>query len=351
MKCVYFFLDEDNEKEEDNNKDKSNKTVSKYVKTDFLGNNEIAVLQRIKHLFPNCCKYFHVCEAVEPVKIAELGTNIYNLQSVNMLKDDHNMLLRYKDQRLVYLDGYLRSLSCSRKYIYLLIDFYKRILGSIDLLVKSNIVHNYIGFKTIVVNSFEFPILTNFRFSLDFTNGKFCIDFVKKFFIQYNPGHIYWAPEIHLLCYILTNKLSSLSLNNIEKIIRDINIKLNDNNVKLNDNNVNDNKVITYFSKYVNMDCDRIIVDILRFSGTWDQYALGITYLQLFKEKYQDKDKEKENMITSNNFVVMFLELLHETVNIVPSQRPTVLNTLAKYQQMIDNADINELYLLTKLIL
>lgn len=335
MKCVYFFLEKDEDEDECNKKDKSNKTVSRYVKTDFLGNNEIAVLQRIKHLFPNCCKYFHVCEAVEPVKIAELGTNIYNLQSVNTLKDDRNMLLRYKDQRLVYLDGYLRSLSCSRKYIYMLIDFYRRLLGSIDLLVKSNIVHNYIGFKTIVVNSFEFPILTNFRFSLDFTNGQFCIDFVKQFFVQYNPSHIYWPPEIHLLCYILTNKLSSLSLNNIEKVLNDINIKLNDV------------KVINYFSKYVNMDCDRIIVDILRFSGTWDQYALGITYLQLFNKKENDKDKK--NMITSNNFVVMFLELLHETVNMIPSQRPTVLNTLAKFQQMIDEAEINELYLLTKL--
>jgi hypothetical protein len=45
----------------------------------------------------------------------------------------------------------------------------------------------------------------------------------------------------------------------------------------------------------------------------------------------------------------MFLELLHETVNMIPSQRPTVLNTLAKFQQMIDEAEINELYLLTKL--
>ena len=152
------------------------------------------------------------------------------------------MLLRYADERLLYLDGFLRSLSCSRKYIYLLTDFYVRLLTSIHLLVSNNIVHNNIGFKTMVVNSFELPILTNFRFSLNLsvTSSKMN-ECLKQIFIQYNPGHIYWPPEIHLLCYILTNKLSSLSLNNVETVLSGLKFGNND-------------ALLKHFSKYVNMN-------------------------------------------------------------------------------------------------
>jgi hypothetical protein len=344
INCVYFFLDDEPNINTKQNTKNTN-TVSKYVKLNVLGTNEIAVLTRIK-LLPNCSKHFHVFESIESVKFASIDNSLqvqkqiqsqtlqsYNLQSYNLQKDNQNMLLRYADQKLIYLDGYLRSLSCSRKYIYLLTDFYTRLLKNIDLLVGSNIVHNNIGFKTIVVNSFELPILTNFRFSLDLSNPDI-LEYIKHVFIQYNHSYIYWPPEIHLLSYILTNKMSSLSLNNIETVI---------NAVCYDKDTATDMKdqIIAYFSKYVNCSSNKIIADILRFSNTWDQYALGISYLNLLLQ---------ENIKTSNNFVVMFLELLQETVHMIPLKRPTVTKTLAIYQQLIDNCDINDLHLLTKCI-
>ena len=321
MNCVYFFLEDSPIPDLKSGL----KTKSRYVKTDFFGKNEIGILKRLKML-PNCDKHFHVFDTIETVKIGDL-TTLSDTQSVHFLKDDHNMLLRYKDQELLYLDGFLSSLSCSRKYIFLLLDFYRRLLGSINLLVGSNIIHNNIGFKSMVVNDFEFPILTNFRYSLDLSNLglKGAMEFVKRVYTQYIPSYIYWPPEIHLLSYMLTNKLSSLSQTNVETVIKDIEMT---NNFK---KTMNSDK--SYFAKYVNQDFDQIIADMLRFSGTWDQYALGQCYLKLI----QDLQK---NIKTSNNFVVMFLELLQETLHIVPSMRPSVSNTLAKFQKMIDNADI-----------
>jgi hypothetical protein len=133
--------------------------------------------------------------------------------------------------------------------------------------------------------------------------------------------------------------MSSLSLNNIETVInavcfdKDINTNMK-------------NQTIAYFSKYVNCTSNKIIADILQFSSTWDQYALGIGYLNLLLKKIEGI----KNIKTSNNFVVMFLELLEETVHMIPLKRPTVTNTLAKYQELIDNCDINDLHFLTKCI-
>ena len=330
-KCVHFFLD--SEPDLESGLELEPRLKSRYVKNDFFGKNEVVILRRLIML-PNCSNHFHVCKSIETVKIAELGTNEYNLQTINCLKDDHSMLLRYADERLLYLDGFLRSLSCSRKYIYLLTDFYVRLLTNIHLLVSNNIVHNNIGFKTMVVNSFELPILTNFRFSLNLSvSGSKMNECLKHIFIQYNPGHIYWSPEIHLLCYILTNKLSSLSLNNVETVLSGLKI--------VYDNNDNYNALLKHFAKYVNMNCDQIIADIMRFSGTWDQYSLGICYLKLIG------DLEK-NIKTSNNFVVMFLELLRNTVNALPSKRPSVSETLAKYKQLLYDCSIADLYSLIK---
>ena len=327
-------MDDDQNTKQDT---KNTKTVSKYVKLNILGTNEISVLKRIK-LLPNCSKYFHVFESIESVKIASIENSLQSQMQMQMQKDNQNMLLRYADQKLIYLDGYLRSLSCSRKYIYLLTDFYTRLLKNINLLVSSNIVHNNIGFKTIVVNSFELPILTNFKFALDLSNPDI-LEYIKHVFIQYNPSYIYWPPEIHLLSYILTNKMSSLSLNNIETVI---NAVCFDKDI---DTNMKD-QTIAYFSKYVNCTSNKIIADILRFSSTWDQYALGLSYLNLVLKKSEGV----KNIKTSNNFVVMFLELLQETVHMIPLKRPTVTKTLANYQQLIDNCDINDLHLLTKCI-
>ena len=315
--CVYFFLGQDNIPV------LKSGHQSRYIKTtEFLSQNEIGILRRLKML-PNCDKHFHVFDTIETVKIGDL-TTLGDTPSLQFLKEDHNMLLRYKEQELLYLDGFLSSLSCSRKHIFLLIEFYRRLLASIHLLVSSNIIHNNIGFKSMVVNSFEFPILTNFRFSLDLSKSD-KIEFCKRVYTRYIPGYIYWPPEIHLLSYILTNKLSSLSLSNVETVLRYIE--------KANNLQNGVDKLVSYFSKYVNLGLNHIIADMLRFSGTWDQYALGMCYLKLIEDL-------QKNIKTSNKFVVMFLELLRETVHMVPSLRPSVPNTQAKFQQIIDDTDI-----------
>ena len=323
--CVYFFL------EQNNIPVLKSGHQSRYIKTtDIYSQNEIGILRRIKML-PNCDKYFHVFDTIEAVKIGDL-TTLSDTQSLQFLKDDHNMLLRYKEQELLYLDGFLSSLSCSRKHIFLLIEFYRRILASIHLLVSSNIIHNNIGFKSMLVTKSEFPILTNFRFSLDLSKSD-KIEFCKRVYTKYMPGYIYWPPEIHLLSYILTNKMSSLSLSNVETVVKDFQ--------KANNLTNGVDKLVSYFSKYVNLDLNHIIADMLRFSGTWDQYALGMCYLKLIEDL-------QKNIKTSNKFVVMFLELLHETVNMVPSLRPIVPNTQVKFKQLVDDTDIADFY---KLIL
>jgi hypothetical protein len=340
--CVFFFFDEETETSF------SNLSLSKrFVSLDFLGLNEISITNKIKtHLSDKWHHHYYLFKDIEYMKIGSLAKNAYHLDAIKEMKDDETALVWHQACQLVYLDGYFRSLSCSRKYILFLTNFYRQLLTSIDLLVGCNIIHNNIGFKTIVVDvgSLEKPILTNFKFALDINRPEIG-EYIKRLFIQYSPDHLQWPLEIHILCYLLTNKLDSLSHNNIQFVVKNVidnHAYLKTFGPKIVDEYKEEG--ITYFSKYINKNVSWIINDILSHSKTWDNYALSICYLKIAIDIYNasknvnDKGKSK--------FLIMFLKLLVENIHSNPLKRPSVKDTTNKFEKLMEECDINDLYLL-----
>jgi hypothetical protein len=336
--CVYFFFDDSV-----GNTDtySSAPLINRFVSLDFLGLNEIAITNNIKRKIPSdkWHKHFYLFEDVQTMKIGVLESDMRHIEAIRQLKDDGSALVRYKSRKLVYLDGYLRSLSCSRKYILFLTDFYRRLLVSIDLLVGCGIVHNNIGFKNIVVDleTFELPILTNFRFGIDVANWA---TNYKQLFFQYAPDHVQWPLEIHILCYIQTNKLDSLSFHNIESVVKDVtsrNSYLKTFGQKIVDEYMEEG--LAYFSKYINKSADWIVTDILRYSMTWDNYSLSICYMKILIDIY--------NVIKSGKkFLIQFLRLLVLNIHSNPLKRLSVKYTTTKFAKLLEDCDINDLYLL-----
>lgn len=336
--CVFFFFEEETDDLPD-----SSALIKQFVSLDFLGLNEIDITNKIKTQIPTIwSKHFYLFNNYEKMKIGAFDSDMYHLQSIKALKDDGSALVWYKQRQLVYMDGYLRSLSCSRKYILFLTDFYRQLLINIDLLVGCKIIHNNIGFKTIVVDlgSSIKPILTNFRFGLDINN----VNTLKQFFIQYAPDRLQWPLEIHLLCYLQTNKLDSLSFNNIEFVVKNViqeNTYLKTFGKKIVDEYMEDG--ITYFSKYINKSIDWIVTDIARYSATWDNYALSICYLQIVIDIYNSFTKScgKKNM-----FLIQFLRLLVTNIHSNPLKRLLLKDTTNKFAALMEDCSLNDLYLL-----
>ena len=112
-KHVFFFFQDESDKD-----NSSKPLIKRFVSLDFLGTNEINITNKIKSSLPQIWdKHFYLFDAVETMKIGTLDAESYHLQSVKELKDDGSALTWYKQRSLVYMDGYLRSLSCSKKYI------------------------------------------------------------------------------------------------------------------------------------------------------------------------------------------------------------------------------------------
>jgi hypothetical protein len=243
------------------------------------------------------------------------------------------------------MDGYLRSLSCSRKYILFLTDFYRRLLGSIDLLVSSGIVHNNIGFKSIVVDTYsETPILTNFRFGIDTSSTVL----LNRFFIQYAPERLQWPLEIHLLCYLQTNKLEGLSFHNIETVVKSVidkNHYLKTFGQKIVDEYLESG--LSYFSRYINKNLDWIVADVTKYAATWDNYALSICYLKIVIDLYYNNGTNNSNgSKKKSKFLIQFMRLLVGNIHSNPLKRLLIKDTTNKFENLMEECSIDELYLL-----
>ena len=321
--CVHYFF---NEYENKNKKDK----IHKIVKLDFWIQNELTNQHKLIKI-PHFINYFYICDRISELNITQIDEEDANIVG-NKITDDDTVLLEFSDRKLIYLKNYLKTLNSSTKYILSIINFYKHLLKSISLLVRSNIVHNHITFDSIVVDKNDYPLLSNFSFSINFLRSDIN-EYIKHFILTYDPTYIEWPLELHLFSYLITNKLNSLSSNNIEHIIQDV---INNNTILktfgddiVSSYNIEANK---YFKKYVNQSYDYILTDLLQYSYTWDNYALSILFLRILIGIHK-------TIRIQNKFIILFMKLLVCNIHLNPEKRLTIDLTINKFVSMLDSIE------------
>ena len=334
--CIFYFLN-DNDKDNDKNNDKDNykkkKTIHKIVNIDFFVRNELTNMNKIKKIL-DYKNYYYICENSSELKITSLTDDIRHIKSGIKIKSDETVLMKFEDRELIYLKNYLKTfgspaLSSFQIYIFTVIDFYQRLLKSISLLVEQQIVHNHINFDSIVVDKCFVPLLSNFSFSIDITN----VHNIKHFLIAYDPSYLEWPLEIHLLSYLITNKLNSLSSSNIENVIHDV---LKDHTILkiFGDSVVSSYKVesLNYFKRYVNQSYEYILTDCLQYSCTWDNYALSIMFLRILIGIHRSIDKK-------NKFIILFMKLLVNNIHLNPLKRCSIVSTTTQFNNLLDSLE------------
>lgn len=323
---IYYFL---SKKHNDSNVS-IRKPIYKIVDKNFFTMNELTNQQIIVNNIHEWDKHFYIYKCSNDLNIVELNEddNIYHANK-RTLEKDNTLLLEYDGREIIYLKNHLKALSSPKIYILSLINYYKSLLHSIQSLSNNGLVHNHVNFDSIAVDNQDSVLLTNFSFSLNMKR-KDINTYIRHFFISYEPDYIEWPPELHILSFVLTNKLDSLSANNIDSIINEI----QKNNYILNTfgNNMNNNYVdesIKYFSKYVNKSFDYILTDILQYYYTWDNYALSILYLKILIGIHR-------SINIKNKFIISFMKLLVCNIHLNPLKRLTIDTTMEKFDCIID---------------
>ena len=318
LSCVYYFF---SETKKHNKKEK----IHKLVTSNFYVRNELTNIQKII----NYKSHFYICNNSKNINITELDDNAIQLPKTFVSKDN-SILLEFEDRKLTYLKNYLLSLSCFKKYVLQLINIYESLLNSICLLVQHKLVHNNLHFDSIVVDKTECTLLSNFSFSIDLTNKNMC-EYIKHFIIAYEPSYVEWPLELHLLAYLLTNKQNSLSNYNIEYVVNDI---INNNKILAtfgsNIVSLYKEEALKYFKKYVNLSYDDILIDILKYSYTWDNYALSILFLRILIGIHRTIE-------IKNKFIILFMKLLVGNIHMNPEKRLSITETQHSFNSILDS--------------
>ena len=146
LDCVYYCLNNNYNYK----KNKKTQKVCKIIKTNFFVLNEIDNINIIKEI-SNYNKYYYIYESIENTSISLLVDDAEYLNYSRNIYDDKSILVKFEQRNIISFNSYLSSLSCSKKYIITIIEFYRYLLNSIHLLVSNGIVHNNINFFSIVV--------------------------------------------------------------------------------------------------------------------------------------------------------------------------------------------------------
>jgi hypothetical protein len=308
--------------------------INKIVLIDFFISNELTHQQKLIKINENNC-HFYLCENSSELIITEINENDQTINHSNYISKDNTMLLVFEDKQLIYLKKYLKTLNPPTKYIFTIIEFYKHLLKSIHLLVTNNIYHNQIHFDSIMVDKNDYPLISNFSFSIDLSRPDIH-SYIKHFILAYEPTYIEWPIELHILSYQLTNKLHSLSSYNIETIVSDF-VK---NHTILNtfgEKVVRSYKeeAIQYFGKYVNQTYEYILTDMLQYSNTWDNYALSILFLRILIGIHKA-------IGIKNKFIIFFMKLLVSNIHLNPIKRLSINETINQFKQLLVNLEIKD---------
>jgi hypothetical protein len=146
---------------------------------------------------------------------------------------------------------------------------------------------------------------------------------------------IFCPIEFYLLQYQLTNKLSSLSLYNIETVINQF-IK---EHTVLNAFSKEKKQMVDdgfkYFVRYTNKSFDENVQDMLRHYWTWDNYAVSICYLEILIGAHR-------SLKMNNKFIIYFMKLLVNCICLDPSKRFTINHSLKSFDIMLKQIELSD---------
>jgi hypothetical protein len=174
------------------------------------------------------------------------------------------------------------------------------------------------------------PILTNFMYSIDLSNKS--MDWWNQYFLL-KKMDMFCPIEFYLLQYQLTNKLSGLSLYNIETVIKQF---MKDHSVlnafsKEKEQMLDDG--IKYFSRYTNKSFVTNVQDMLKHYWTLDNYALSICYLEILIGLHR-------SLKMDNKFIIYFMKLLVSCISLDPSKRLSPEHSLKSFDTMIKQIEL-----------
>jgi hypothetical protein len=347
------------------------KKEEKYINTikpsDFFSLNEIQISQRIREI-PDYSRYFNPvirssfvnlaeiddekfdrCENIDSKNTHILSTRInmentktfrnvfYSTQNKSINQNSTNktneIIIKIQDPSKMHNMSKVNKKN-AKNTILTLINSYKHLLVSLKLLENAKIVNLNLHPSTLNFSE-NYPVITGFDdcfHSQTMNNER-----ISNLFAKYQPQNVFLPPEAHVLSFLIENNQESLSFSNIEDICSDCQKRLGSLSC-FSKAFVEQYRDATFFSlqSLTNKPKTVIIQDILEKCTTWNGYSLSILFLVLLRDIFKKRGFPK------NQFVSGFSQQLTQNIHPEPSKRPSILQNISLFNDILYNTSIND---------
>jgi hypothetical protein len=315
------------------------KPLSKIHILDYNTKNEIEISNFINKII-NYNERFHIILKYSLVNLTEVD-NFLGL--VNTTNYEPYAFLSYSFvdfPKHLPFNEYFLSIKCPRKAVLIMMNSFKYLMKSLELLCKYNIVHFHLTFKNILFNQLDIPFIKGFTYSFQLLN--LCEERKDNLMKNINIKSPFTPLELHI-CEFLYNNSVSLSKSNIEQVCNNFfdNILLPLGIISEDYLGNYKENVIFSLQCYVNKPKDMVINDIInKYSYYWDIYSLALNYLLLIKELNKSSN-------ACCQFYEDFTAFLIETACYLFIKREESLHShlYQKYEKIIENCDFDDLIL------
>lgn len=359
-------------------KEETQKKEEKYINTikpsDFFSLNEIQISQRIADI-PNYSRYFNPVIRSSFVNLAEIDDEKFDRCENIDSKNTHVLLTRVNMQKTrtfrdVFYSNQNKSITQNKSTndpnkinkpneiiikiqdpsnmhkiskinkknaknsVLTLINSYKHLLESLKLLENAQIVNLNLHPSTLVFGEI-YPVITGFDEC--FHSQTMNKERISNLFAKYQPQNVFLPPEAHVLGFLIENNQESLSFSNIEAICSDCQKRMGSLSC-FSKAFIEQYRDAAFFSlkSLTNKPKTVIIQDILGKCTTWNGYSLSILFLVLLRDMFKKRGFPK------NQFVSGFSQQLTQNIHPEPSKRPSILQNISLFNDILYNTSIND---------
>jgi len=339
----HFFLkiknDDEDEQIHKNTKNNLKNYKSKIKEYNFYAINEFKICKIIKKI-PYYFNSYLIVEDYDFIDVRQLNDRIIEKLNIDIkdesvkTKDEQKMkeyiLFKYRNENILYFNDFLFDFYKPKKLIFYLINTFKYLLQNLIQLNENDICFFNLSFENIAfkIECREKPLFKDFELSLQIskTNHEYISNIIKKTYdFSLKPL------EVHILFYLITKNITTISYSFIEEIceiyIKNLHI-LNFFSEKYKENY----KVacVQCLKKYINCPRKEIIEDIIKKINKWDIYSLSHLFLHIFVNL-------SKSFSLSGTFINKFSIELSKNIHPDFSNRSSLEDLLQKFNELLSN--------------
>lgn len=306
------------------------KKVTKIKPYTFFTKNEININNILFFLEHKLNRYVTI-KKVSKLKINEISEN--TIKKAEIHKENEYVMIKYDENEGDYIDGIINFLynKGEKEYITGVVESYFYIIKTISQLQNEGIIYYNFSSDKMKFKDIYNPhcILYDFELSLIEkkikTNKNEVIEYFKNF-IKINQNFTFKPFEVHVLFYLYKMQEEYLSKYKITQIINKYvenmtNILKEENDCTLREN------CDKFMEQFINKNKNDVIIQLINYYKTWDNYSVSILYLHLVENIIQGYK-------TQMRFMSRFQDILYQNVSQNPNQRMSLEKTISCFNDL-----------------